>query len=53
MMKQERSEEFDLVPAKVVRIVHLKNGHDLVRYPQYLFDQIPARPSISCVDDLL
>jgi len=25
LIKQERSEEFDLVPAKVVRIVHLKN----------------------------
>ncbi|MBU0927632.1 MAG: IS66 family transposase [Spirochaetes bacterium] len=25
LLKQERSEEFDLVPAKVVRIVHLKN----------------------------
>jgi transposase len=25
LMKQERSEEYDLVPAKVVRIVHLKN----------------------------
>lgn len=25
MIKQERSEEFDLIPAKVVRIVHLRN----------------------------
>lgn len=25
LLKQERSEEFDLVPAKVVRIVHLRN----------------------------
>lgn len=35
LLKQERSEEFDLVPAKVVRIVHLKNVYGPCRCEEF------------------
>ncbi len=35
LLKQERSEEFDLVPAKVVRIVHLKNVYGPCRCDRF------------------
>jgi len=35
LLKQERSEEFDLVPAKVVRIVHLRNVYGPCRCDEF------------------
>ena len=36
MIKQERSEEFDLIPAKVIRIVHLRNVYGPCKCDEFL-----------------